>query len=322
MRALVFEGPGVMTLTERPAPTAGSGEVLVRVLASGICGSEVEAYSGQTQKRRAGTVFGHELVVELDGHPGQKFVVDPLSTCGKCDLCLGDRRNLCAQRHLLSLDADGGNQDFIVVAADRLIEWHGATALQGTLVEPAATVLHALDRRVHEGSRVGVLGCGTLGILSVIIAKVLGAGEILAFDPIPARQDAATKAGAGVLLSDGDPLACDLVIDTVGAEASRAAAIRHTANGGDVLLVGLRDARSSLDLSEIISRGIRLSGHYAYTRLDLERAATILAAETGLAAYVQSYSIDAGAEAFDAVRMNPERYIKVALTMEEQPGGQ
>lgn len=316
MKTLVFQGPGEMTLEDRPAPVAADDEVLARVVASGICGSELEAYSGRSAKRRPGLIFGHEFVVAVDGEPGL-FVVDPLTPCGACDLCRSGRTNLCPDRSLLSLHTDGGNREFIPLDRSQLLPWPGDATL-GTLVEPGATVLRALGT-VDELTRgpIAVFGCGALGLLGVLFARHLGIERVYAFDPLAPRLDLAIRFGATPFAPDDPSLGCALVLDTVGAASSRAAAIRHTASGGAVGLVGLRDATSEVDFGDIISRGIRLTGEYAYTRADLLRAAQILlATESSAREILTTMPFATGTAAFSAAVKSPEEYIKIVLTMD------
>jgi alcohol dehydrogenase len=305
-----------MAIDDRPAPIPADGEVLARVVASGICGSELEAYAGRSSKRRPGLVFGHEFVVAVGD---ERFVVDPLTSCESCTLCLTGRTNLCADRQLLSLHRDGGNRELVALDPSRLLPWEGDATI-GTLVEPAATVLRALGGSLPgdglAGARVGIFGCGALGLLGVLLARRLGAATVFAFDPLPSRLGLAEAAGATRFDPDGAPLACDLVLDTVGAAGSRSAAIRHTMSGGDVALIGFSDASSALDFSDVIARGIRLTGAYAYTRDDLRRAAELIATEPFADRLITRMPFSSGPEAFAEALNSPDSHVKIVLEME------
>jgi threonine dehydrogenase-like Zn-dependent dehydrogenase len=319
VKSLVFTGSGNLRIEDRPSPEVSVHEVLCRVLASGVCGSELEAYQGFSTSRTPPLVLGHELVVSIVGQESSgTYIVNPLQACGICSACLGDRSYACPARTLLSLHRDGGNAEYISVPVDNLIPWRSDDLLKGVLVEPGATAFHALEaaESLRDGANIVVVGCGSIGLLTVVLARMLGFRNVFAFDPVPERMALATRLGAQELDLKHPP-AGELVVDTVGSAASRETALAAAAVGGEIRLVGLRHATTDLPFSSVIGRSLRLSGVYAYNRSHLERAAQLLAS-SGLVGsdLVAAFPLTRGQEAFDLLVRSPEQYLKIALMPE------
>src|SRR5205085_10209870 len=117
MKALVYTHPNEMTYVEQPAPAAATGEVLIRVEAVGICGSDMHAYHGRDPRRVPPLILGHELVGRVLQGPsaGRRVTVNPLSTCGRCAYCVGGRDNLCSHRTMIGMTRPGGFAERIAV---------------------------------------------------------------------------------------------------------------------------------------------------------------------------------------------------------------
>jgi 2-desacetyl-2-hydroxyethyl bacteriochlorophyllide A dehydrogenase len=319
VKSLVFRGKDSMLLEEREAPRAAEHEVICRVLAAGICGSELEAYQGISEKRRAPLVFGHELVVEVVGdEPRGHFIVNPLRVCGACPNCLSDRSYLCEFRRLISLHLDGGQSEFIAIPVSDLIPWDDPNVIKGVLAEPAATAFHALGGQSSlAGSTVAVIGCGAIGLLTVLVARGLGADSVVAFDPLDARLEIAIELGAVRLDPAGHRRAANIVVDTVGSQSSRESALELVRSGGVLRLVGLRNGPSMLEFSEVVGRGIAVEGIYAYNRSHIERAIKILEATAfDLSRLVSTYDLVDGATAYADLVERPADFVKVALIPE------
>ena len=126
MKALVYTKPNEMTYLEQPAPAAAAGEVLIRVEAVGICGSDMHAYHGRDPRRVPPLILGHELAGEVLEGPsalaGKRVTVNPLITCGHCEYCVQGRNNLCANRTMIGMTRAGGFADYVTTAAASVIE--------------------------------------------------------------------------------------------------------------------------------------------------------------------------------------------------------
>lgn len=276
MRALVFGGPGVMTLADRDDLHDDGESIVADVVASGICGSELEAFRGVSSSRVPPLVFGHEAVVRWRG---DEYIVNPLRACGHCPACGRGDVNLCENRRLLSLHEDGTNADQVRVRPAALVPLPtGLDPVSAVLAEPLATAINALAPRSGPfPESVAVIGCGTLGLLAVRAARALGAASVTATDPQQTRRKLASAEGVVTAPELPEGSRFDMVLDMVGTGRTRAAAVAHVVSGGTVRFVGLHSPAAELPMTEVITRGLRLEGVYAYRPEHLELAAQLLA---------------------------------------------
>lgn len=206
MRAAMYHGAGRIELTELPRPVAGAGELVVRVRACGICGSDLMQWY---QDPRAPLVLGHEPVGEVveagAGAPfsvGTRVFVHHHVPCMACALCRQGRETLCATFRATRIDP-GGLAEFIRVPAeiarlDVLALPDGLTDLAGTLIEPLACVMRGQARtQIGAGDPVVVIGAGAMGLLEILAARARGA-RVIALEPRPERRAHARRAGAEV----------------------------------------------------------------------------------------------------------------------------
>ena len=152
MKALVYTQPNEVQLQEYPSPTPGEEEVVLRIDAVGICGSDMHAYHGHDPRRKPGLVLGHEFagtVVETRSSlfaKGARVTGNPLITCGYCDYCVQGRNNLCSNRTMVGMTRPGAFAEYMSIPASCLISLpDDMSADIAALTEPAATALHAVD---------------------------------------------------------------------------------------------------------------------------------------------------------------------------------
>jgi L-iditol 2-dehydrogenase len=204
MRAAMYHGAGRIELTELPRPVAGAGELVVRVHACGLCGSDLMQWY---QDPRAPLVLGHEPVgVVVDAGEGatvavgSRVFVHHHVPCGACAYCRQGRETLCATFRATRIDP-GGLAEFIRVPAenarlDVLVLPDGLSDLAGTLIEPLACVVRGQARAgLGPGDPVVVLGVGAMGLLEILAARVRGT-RVIALEPRPERRALARRAGA------------------------------------------------------------------------------------------------------------------------------
>ncbi|HXV75741.1 MAG TPA: alcohol dehydrogenase catalytic domain-containing protein, partial [Candidatus Polarisedimenticolaceae bacterium] len=222
MRAAVYYSNNDLRLEERPTPVVGPGELLMRVEASGICGTDlIEWY----RKPKAPIVLGHEVagtVVEIGAGvdrfvDGDRIVTTHHVPCNSCRFCLTDRHSVCPTLHATTFDP-GGFAEFVRIPAINVERgtFHLPDTVsfeQGSFVEPLACCIRAQRlARVAPGDSVAVLGAGVAGILMIKLARALGAGRVIATDTSDARAGLAVAAGADVALSADDPECIDRAI--------------------------------------------------------------------------------------------------------------
>ncbi len=147
MQALVYARPNAMELRTAPVPEPAAGEVLVRIEAVGICGSDMHAFHGHDPRRQPGLILGHEFAgtVISGASNGRRVTGNPLISCGQCEYCRQQRGNLCANRTMVGMTRPGAFAQFMTIPEQVLIDLPATmTVRQGALTEPAATALHAL----------------------------------------------------------------------------------------------------------------------------------------------------------------------------------
>ena len=290
MKALVHTGPLRLEYTDRPDPVPGASEVLVRIRAVAICGSDVHGYTGTTGRRIPPVIMGHEAsgVIAAVGPgaeawaAGTRVTFDSILWCGDCPPCRAGRTNLCDTRETFGVSTasfrrDGAMADYLVVPArllHRLPEMVSFDA--GAMVEPAAVAMHAARiSGIEPGDLVVVVGAGLIGNLAMQAAKTLGAGVVAIADVVPERLELARSLGADVVFdsSAGDPATfleqatgrrtADVVLEAVGIQATIDTATALTRPGGSLTLIGNVRPRIEQDLQGIVSGELTIRGSSA-----------------------------------------------------------
>jgi 2-desacetyl-2-hydroxyethyl bacteriochlorophyllide A dehydrogenase len=309
MRSLVFVAPDAMEIRDTPEPVPGPEDVLVRVDAVGICGSDLHAYKGHDPRRVPPMTLGHEFVgTVLDGKlAGRRFTANPLVVCGRCQYCAQGRTNLCSDRTMIGMSRPGAFAERLAVPLSCLVPVpDGVSDRAAALTEPAATVVHALHlgeraaTRPLAEARALVLGAGAIGLLAVLALQKRGvAVSVVETNPLRAGTLARATGLAPTPPGDAGEGRFDFVFDAVGVAATRDLAIRAAAAGGVVVHAGLGDWTTPLDWRGLTLREITLIGCYTYTTADLGAAIALLGSGGfGALDWVEERPLDAGAAAF------------------------
>jgi L-iditol 2-dehydrogenase len=290
MKALLLSQYNQLDITDLPAPVPGEDEILVRVAACGICGSDVHGYDGTSGRRIPPIVMGHEAagVVASVGvgvskfEPGDRVTFDSTVYCGQCEFCLRGEINLCNNRQVVGVSCGdyrraGAFAEYVVVPQRicyRLPE--GLEFQEAAMLEAVSVALHAV--RVSEmkgGETALVIGAGMIGLLTLQAAKAAGASKVLIADIDRTRLQTAESIGADdtLLLSGGELVkeilrrtggkGVDLVLEAVGREETIAASISSVRKGGTVTLIGNISPEVKIPLQVVVSRQIRLQGSCA-----------------------------------------------------------
>ena len=316
MKALRLHAPGDLRLHEEPEPEPGDGEILVRVTAVGLCGSDrhwvAEGSIGDAVLTRP-LVLGHEFdgTVESGRRAGERVALDPAVPCGRCAVCLAGRPHLCPELRFAGHGTVDGALRTLMAWPDRLAHRlpDSLPDAEGALLEPLGVALHALDLgHVEPGTTAGVFGCGPIGLLLVQALRAAGAAVVVATDRLPHRLDAAAALGAGRVLDAGtvlpDGLDVDVAFEAAGEDAALADAIDAVRPGGRVVLVGIPDGdRTSFTASTARRKGLTLLLCRRMEPADLPRAIGL--AESGrveLARLVsERHPLSGWKDAFDAL---------------------
>lgn len=252
MKAVRLERVGELALQEVPLPQPGPGEVVLKVEAAGICGTDRHLFHG-TFPARPPVTLCHEFagVVTAVGagvalQPGDRVACDPNIPCGLCAPCRRGRPNLCQANVAIGLHRDGGFADYACIPAHRAhLLPPGMTSEQGAFAEPLACTLHGLDvARLVPGERALVLGGGVIGLLAVQLARAAGA-EVMLVTRHPAKRETALAFGARHAAASAEearalwPEGADCVLECAGVTETMALAPSLAAPGGRVVILGV-----------------------------------------------------------------------------------
>ncbi len=265
MKAAVMPRPGEIAIQELPVPQAGPGEVLIKVMAVGVCGSDVHYY----ENGRIGSyivqkpiILGHECAGEISAvgegvtrfKPGDRVAVEPGVTCGKCRACKEGRYNLCPKVEFLATPPyDGAFVQYIKMREDFVFPIPDSLSYEAAaLNEPFSVGIHAAKRsRLQPGSTVAIMGMGPVGLMAVAAAKAFGAAQIFVTDLEPIRLEAAKRMGAthAINVREQDAVAViksltndegvDVAWETAGNPRALQSAMASLRRGGKLAIVGL-----------------------------------------------------------------------------------
>lgn len=248
MRAVQLQAIGQVGLTTLPDPVPGVGEILIRVEAAGICGTDRHLFHGEFPCKPPVTL-GHEfsgLVVAGDMAVGTRVACDPNIWCGTCPQCRRGRVNLCEGNVAIGLHRDGGFAEYAVMPVHRAhVLPVGLPPLHGAFCEPLACTLHGVDLGApRPGERVVVLGGGVIGLLAAQLAVLAGA-EVLLVTRQKSKRDLAVDLGAHLAAAGLDevlalwPQGADLVLECAGVAETIEGAPRITRTGGRIVILGV-----------------------------------------------------------------------------------
>jgi L-iditol 2-dehydrogenase len=328
VKALRLHGVGDLRLADEAPPEPGDGELLLRVNAVGLCGSDrhwfAEGAIGDAALTRP-LVLGHELVATVETGPraGERVAVDPSHACGACDPCARGLAHLCLNVVFAGHGTtDGGLRD-LMTWPERLAfrVSDGISDEAAPLLEPLGVALHALDlAKAGPGTTAGVFGCGPLGLLIVQALQAVGASVEVATDIVPHRIEAARALGVPLAVPAGtETPAVDVAFEVAGEDAALHDAIQATRPGGRVVLVGIPSGdRTSFTASTARRKGLTLLICRRMRPDHLPRAISL--AESGgvdLGSLVtHRYGLEDWPEAFASLRDRTGRKVVVLLRSE------
>lgn len=304
MRAARFEGAGKpLSVREVPVPTPADDEVLVRVASTGLCGSDVHiAVEGITPTSHLPITLGHEIAGTVaavgaavtDWPSGERVCVFPVLFDGTCGSCLAGHSEICLNRRIVGIHADGGLAEYVAVPAKNIVAIpDGVPFEQASICTDAViTPFHALAdvAGLRPGESVAVLGVGGLGLHAIQIAKLAGASPVIAVDTRAAQLARAEQSGADVVVDASGQSVVDTVLtatggvgvdvaaEFVGAQVTIGQAVECLRIGGRAVIVGLgSDPISVLPPTVFVRKQLQLLGSYGGTLTTLQRVLQLVA---------------------------------------------
>jgi len=289
MKALLLSKYRHLEIAEVAAPDVNPGEVLIRVAACGICGSDVHGYDGSSGRRIPPIVMGHEAAGKIAAvgegvtglSVGDPVTFDSTVYCGVCKHCRRGEVNLCDQRQVLGVSCGdyrraGAFAEYVAVPARIIYPLPESVSFaEAAMLEAVAVAIHAVSLvEIPSGSTALVLGAGTIGLLVLQALRVAGCSRVLVADIDSSRLKLAVTLGAtDVFSAEGDPVArvldltggtgVDVAVEAVGRNETVGAAISSVRKGGSVILVGNIAPEVTLPLQKVVTRQIRLQGSCA-----------------------------------------------------------
>ncbi|MGB7322973.1 MAG: alcohol dehydrogenase catalytic domain-containing protein [Albidovulum sp.] len=324
MKALVYDAVETLAYRDVPDPVAGPGQSLIRVEASGICGSDMHAFLGHDDRRPAPLILGHEAAGTIVGGTldGGRVTINPLVTCGTCRACKSGRDNLCPERMIISMPPrEGAFADYVAMRDENLVAVpDGVPLRKAALAEPLACGWHAvrlgaaaLDMPL-AAARCHVVGGGAIGVGAALALRAFGATDITVAEPNATRRTMLDAIDGFNAVAPGTVTQADLVIDGVGFAATRADATAITLPGGVIMHIGLGEGAGGLDIRRMTLQEITFIGTYTYTAQDFrDTAAAIFDGRLGPLDWTEQRPLSGGQQAFADIRAGLVAAPKIIL---------
>ena len=289
MKVLLLNQYRDLQITDLPQPTPATDEVLIRVAACGICGSDVHGYDGSSGRRIPPIVMGHEAAGRIAAvgaavknfAEGDRVTFDSTIFCGECKHCRNGNINLCDRRQVLGVSCGdyrraGAFAEYVSVPARVVHRLPDSLPYsEAAMLEAVAVAIHGVSlAQLKRGDRALVIGAGTIGLLTMQALRAAGCERVMIADVDATRLKLAESLGASIVLSAQSDLVAqvlqltqgtgvDVVIECVGRTETIAASIDSVCKGGTVVLVGNISPEITLPLQKVVTRQIRLQGSCA-----------------------------------------------------------
>ena len=287
MKASYFLGKGSFEVRQAPELHPGPGEVVIRNMVCGVCGTDVHIFHGEPGSADVNppVVLGHEYsgeVVEVgEGvtalKPGDHVTVDPNIYCGECVYCRNGKKQLCETMQAVGVTRDGGFGEYSLVPAAQAFKLGDSVPYEaGAMAEPVACCLHGIDLAgIKAGDRVCIVGGGAIGLIMLQLAKLSGASSLVLSEPNEKRRQVALSLGADAAIDPTAPDArsayeaalgdgADVVIECVGNNAAVKSAFQLAKKGATIVLFSVPkvDATFDLPLFDVYKKELTIKGSF------------------------------------------------------------
>ena len=343
MRAAFLEDYYKMGMRDIPVPEIGPDDVLVKIKAAGVCGSDLHAYIGEHAFRFPPVMLGHEgagVVAQVGENVknfkvGDRVTVDPTLPCGKCKCCLEGNTNLCPDRVAPGTKnwwgAMGTWGDYFPIRADHVYKINDNISFaEAALAEPMANSMHVLTQVQGEKKEsICVIGCGTIGLFDVLLAKQEGYKTIIGSDPVAFNREVAEKVGAtltvdpinqdieSIILEATGGEGVDVTVVAAGAPGILDQAINITKRTGEIILIAMITEPMAFNSWKLLSKQQSLRGSMLYNTPDFEKSLEIINKGVDLKPFMtHTMPLEDAGKALELLRTKSEDVVKVTLELD------
>ena len=338
MKSVLIKAPGVVEIVEKEKPSPKKGEVLLKLVYGGICGSDLGSYRGTFAYFSYPQIPGHELCAEIaeindpEGTSGLKVgqlvTCNPYFNCGHCYSCENGHVNACMDNQTMGVQREGGFSQYFTMPIERVYDGKGLSAEELVVVEPFCIGRHGIDRAgVKKGDKVLIIGTGTIGLTAAVYARSLGA-EIYLCDISEEKLISAKEFGFDKYIVNSSPAAFmeqvnaitgnsgfDVTVEAVGLPSTFQNCIDACAFGGRVVLIGVGKKNLDFNFTMIQKKELNIYGSRNALKADfldtIDRASR---KEIDLAAFItRKYPFTEAATAFQDFADHSGKWLKVIL---------
>jgi len=337
----VMTAPGEILFQEIPVPEPQKGEVLIKVMKIGVCGSDIHVYHGEHPFTSYPVTQGHEVsgeVVKLgEGvkgfEPGQKVTIQPQVVCGCCHPCRHGKYNLCESLKVMGFQTTGVASHYFAVDAEKVtLLPRDMSYDEGAMIEPLAVAVHAVRRAGSvKGQKIAVLGAGPIGILVAQTAKGMGAESVMITDISDIRLAKAKECGVDFCVNTksadfGDAMAenfgpdkADVIYDCAGNNTTMGQAIKYARKGSTIILVAVFAGEAKVDLAVLNDHELDLNTSMMYRNEDYIEAIRLVNEKKVVLAPLVSrhFAFRDYLKAYQYIDENRESTMKVIINVQE-----
>ena len=336
----VMTAPGKIEFREIETPAPKAGEVLVRIMKIGVCGSDIHVWHGEHPFTSYPVTQGHEVSGEIAAlgagvegvEIGQKVTIQPQVVCGKCYPCRHGKYNLCESLKVMGFQTTGVASEYFADAAEKVTLLPQEMSFdEGAMIEPLAVAVHAVRKFGDiKGMCVAVLGAGPIGILVAQAAKGMGAESVLITDVSALRLEKARQCGVdycvntretdfgAALVSAFGPDKADVIYDCAGNDVTMGQAIRDARKGSTIILVAVFAGMAKVDLAVLNDHELDLNTTMMYRNEDyIEAIALVRVGKVDLKPLISKhFAFRDYAEAYRYIDENRETTMKVIIDVQ------
>ena len=334
MKALMYIAPERMEIRQVPEPVLQARQVLLRIAATGICGSDVHGFLGHSERRKPGLILGHEAVATItETHEtvsawkkGQRVAINPLVSCGTCAACVSGRQNLCERWWLLGMDRVHGTfAEFVAAPETQLYAVSDQLSeTEAVFAEPLANIVHLYRISMQEiPDSLVIFGAGPIGSLALALAKLRGISNVCVIDKNEKRLDVSRQLKADHAINSDKKNAveavrqitnggADFVIDAVGADATRRGSVACCRRGGKIVFIGMAENESALPWIDMIRDEKSVHTTFCYAPRDFETSLRLLESRRlNLTAWTETRPLEEGQASFMKMTYDPGATLKL-----------